>query len=375
MRSFLTVRDINGPGLLRPSGIGKASGCTGLRERQGIIFAAYSEGTAFATTNGGGNGTAANWSSINAGTDWSGTISDLATDPYDAEQVYVATDRGDVWHTPNFGLTWEKVTGNLPASQIRRIVLYWPTLKQTSQPWLFVATDAGVYLSSQQRARPVWKRFGIGLPDVLATDLQMRRAPDVLATALREGVLTVATYGRSAWEIAVPVSIQAAPSAHITSMDGVCLGGFPEGILAQFTVQLASISDLIMPLKFAWSVAGGKAMGGPDQATFSVRMLAAAQSVTVMVRVEDAIGYAMSDTLQGITLTPAEADKKEVFCQLISALGDVQKLPNWAVNPLSDPPRDRPVLTRRDLVELNRVMEDLAMAFARLPGRHVDSER
>jgi hypothetical protein len=128
-------------------------------------------------------------------------IGGVAVDPADASgrTAYVAvggyarhwqvgpTDpgTGHVFRTTNGGATWTDLSGSgagalvdAPANDVEVVA-----------GRLVVATDVGVYTSAT--AGGAWKRVGVGLPNVITTDLSV--TPD--------GRILAATHGRGLWII------------------------------------------------------------------------------------------------------------------------------------------------------------------------------
>jgi 2-keto-3-deoxy-6-phosphogluconate aldolase len=163
-----------------------------------VIYAAFSDGKVFVTTNQGGDGSAANWTEIDHGNSWGGGVSHLLTDPVNSAVAYLTTNSGvyvpgRLWRTVNGGASWLDITGNLPGVAVNGGVVYHAPLAASST--IFLATDVGVYASYKQGTNTHWARYGVGLPPVRVTDLQFDAGTNHLLAA---------TWGRGAWEIAVP---------------------------------------------------------------------------------------------------------------------------------------------------------------------------
>ena len=128
------------------------------------IYVAY--GTKlFFTTDGGGDGSARNWSTASVSV--SGSINALAVDQTDASKIYLATSLGQIWES--VAGVWSNISGNFPAMAVNSIAVDNDT--GTSQTRLFLGTAVGVYSSSTQTGNVDWEPFGTGLPDVNVTDL------------------------------------------------------------------------------------------------------------------------------------------------------------------------------------------------------------
>jgi hypothetical protein len=144
------------------------------------IYVAYGN-RLLRTTNGGGDGTLANWQTMKF---VNGIITTIAVHPETSTKVYLATDAGEIWQTLD-GTTWTDISGNFPALKINSIALK----TETGSPvtWIFLGTSVGVYASSSETGSVDWQPFGTGLPDVAVTDLHYNP---------RTKYLVAATYGR-----------------------------------------------------------------------------------------------------------------------------------------------------------------------------------
>jgi hypothetical protein len=135
------------------------------------IYAAFG-GALFKTANHGGNGDDNNWTKLNAGVDWLGTLIAIAVDRHNSQRVYVATDTGVVWQSLTGGTTWANITGDLPPKPFRLSALTMRSDTTSVEPTLFVAMSVGVYASppSPLSGARHWQRLG-SLPDTWATDV------------------------------------------------------------------------------------------------------------------------------------------------------------------------------------------------------------
>jgi photosystem II stability/assembly factor-like uncharacterized protein len=110
---------------------------------------------------------------------------------HDAGTCYIAGTRyksGDfspyLYKTNDYGKTWKKITGGIPAEHFTRVVREDPDQKGL----LYAGTEAGMYISFDDGS--TWESFQLNLPIVPITDL-----------ALKENNLIVATQGRSLYII------------------------------------------------------------------------------------------------------------------------------------------------------------------------------
>ena len=148
-----------------------------------VIYVAYGN-RLFITTNGGGDGTASNWTSVANGTNWTG-ITAIAVHPTDKQKAYVATDNGRIWFTSLGGTAWTDITGNFPLLSITSISLRDDI--GNPGPWIFIGTSVAVYVSFVQNNNTQWQRFGNGLPDIKISTIEYNKATRYLGAA---------TYGR-----------------------------------------------------------------------------------------------------------------------------------------------------------------------------------
>src|SRR5262249_53978887 len=93
-----------------------------------------------------------------------------------------------VFRLPPGNGPWISMQGNLPNVSVSSLVVD----TRTQTPVLYVATDRGVYVSSNLGVG--WEQYGSSLPNVVVSDL-------VLDTRLN--ILLAATFGRGWWEIPV----------------------------------------------------------------------------------------------------------------------------------------------------------------------------
>jgi uncharacterized protein (TIGR03437 family) len=119
-------------------------------------------------------------------------VSGITPDPTDPQTAYVALSgfsAGHIFKTTDQGKSWTNISGNLPDIPANDIAVD-PDLPGT----LYVATDIGIFRSIDQK---VWAPLAAGLPHTVVTSVRLHRATRTLRAA---------TYGRSVWDLAVPVS-------------------------------------------------------------------------------------------------------------------------------------------------------------------------
>jgi len=156
-------------------------------------------------------------------------ISLIDASPHDPAVAYLAANRyglGDLrpllYKTADYGRTWTKIVGGIPAEEFTRAIREDPTRRGL----LYAATERGVWVSFDDGAR--WQSLRFNLPVVPVHDL-----------VVKEGDLVVATHGRSFWILddlsalrqitpqvaAAPAHLYKPRDAHRVSWGG----GFDEG--------------------------------------------------------------------------------------------------------------------------------------------------
>ncbi|NNF57746.1 MAG: hypothetical protein HKN04_05845, partial [Rhodothermaceae bacterium] len=182
-----------------------------------------------------------------------GTITTIDVAPSDPDALYAGTDDGRVWKTENGGTTWAEISAGLPQRWVTRVTVH-PTQPHTAYvtlsgyrwaedlarvyrtdnggttwtprigglpevpvndllfdpldpDWLYLATDAGVFVSSN--AGVSWSLLGVNLPGAPVLDLDLH---DPTRT------LVAATYGRGMYrydltQLPVATEPEAVPAA------------------------------------------------------------------------------------------------------------------------------------------------------------------
>jgi photosystem II stability/assembly factor-like uncharacterized protein len=126
-------------------------------------------------------------------------FSALAIDPKDANIVYLAVqgfNTGHLYRTDDGGTSWKDITISIPDDPLPvplntpvNAILVDPAFPQ----WIYIATDVGVFASSNRGNDKSWQMLGAGLPHTAVLDLKM---------ASRK--ILAATHGRGAWLIDAP---------------------------------------------------------------------------------------------------------------------------------------------------------------------------
>ncbi|HBB90366.1 MAG TPA: hypothetical protein DC042_01190 [Bacteroidales bacterium] len=154
----------------------------------GLLFAIRSDGKLFRTENL--MDASVQWTDLSSKLPVTGTANDIECHPYDANIVYIATNR-KIYKSVNKGSSWENISGTLPNININGIAC-----DKTSNDGLYIGTDAGVYYLDSEMTD--WILYGEKLPvSVEVTEVEIycdRINRD-------DSRLRAATYGRGLWEI------------------------------------------------------------------------------------------------------------------------------------------------------------------------------
>jgi len=124
------------------------------------------------------------WKNISSGIPkrW---ITRIRVHPEDFRNAYLTVSgygTGHVFATHDAGETWLDISGDLPDIPVNSLVI-----SSQSDAVLFIATDIGVWVT--RNSGSTWRRYGTGLPNVVAYDLAADSTDRLVA----------ATYGRGMW--------------------------------------------------------------------------------------------------------------------------------------------------------------------------------
>lgn len=151
---------------------------------KGTIWVGTDDGLVQLTRNGG-----TTWSNVTSPAFGNAQINSIELSPHDAGTAYVVVYRvkwddnsPQIFRTTDYGRTWARISGNLPAGEPVRVVREDPERRGL----LYAGTETGVYVSHDGGGR--WEPIQSNLPHVPVSDLQVRR-----------GDLVAATEGRSFW--------------------------------------------------------------------------------------------------------------------------------------------------------------------------------
>ena len=164
-------------------------------------------------------------------------VLDAVMDPADDETIWLAFGGYDadarVRRSEDGGLTWAEEGSGLPALPVNTLV------RDDVNGDLYAGTDAGVYVLPS--ASDLWIPYKAGLPEVLCSDLAIRRST---------GELLLSTYGRGLWK---------APLHSIPNRDAAAiriLGGQPTQCGRPPTIRLAfrnAGADTLVAATIGWA--------------------------------------------------------------------------------------------------------------------------
>ncbi len=160
-----------------------------------IVCAGTTDGRLHVTSNAGA-GTGAAWMDRSAGLPGR-FVTQIAVDLGNPMIAYVTLSgfsgfgdtQGHIFRTTNGGVSWTDISGNLPNIPVNDVLID-PDLAGA----LYVATDVGVFQTTDGGA--IWSPLGSGLPRVVVMGLKLHR---------RSRTLRAATFGRSMWDLSIPV--------------------------------------------------------------------------------------------------------------------------------------------------------------------------
>ena len=153
--------------------------------RQGEIWASTDDGLVHVTRDDGGT-----WKNVTPrGVPELAYVGCVEVSAHDADTIYLAATRYKLadykpylFRSSDGGRTWKSIKGNLPTTEITRVVRADPVAKGL----LYVGTETGIFFSLDDGES--WTRMGGGLPVVPVYDLK-----------LKDTDLVAATHGRSFW--------------------------------------------------------------------------------------------------------------------------------------------------------------------------------
>ena len=159
----------------------------------GVLYAGTTEGTAWVTTDGGGE-----WNEVTASDFPKRNVNRITIDPDDPNTAYAVfggfdvqtpDTPGHVFRTTDGGESWEDITLNLPDAPLSSVV----TDKRDQYAGVYVGGALGVWVL--QDGSEKWLPYGTDMPFTLVTDLELNT---------ETGIMAAGTWGRSVWVIEMP---------------------------------------------------------------------------------------------------------------------------------------------------------------------------
>ena len=286
--------------IITPAGAGAPTafaygGRRGGADNPDVAYMGDSNGTIYLRTTSGG--------AFNPLNNYMGNAPrDIVLDPDDWQRAYVV-DANNVFFTPDAGVTWTTLTGNLGslASGLRSVELFTPTAA-AGDDVVLVGGLGGVFRTLDPQAGPValWTKFGSNLPNAIANDVQYDAANDLLV---------VGTHGRAAWRITNASDYLAVPAVLIITGDQAFPGqddlvrlerdANNSLLLNVFINNASNAPDLAVPLSALQQI-NVDLLGGNDQ--LLVNGANGLVSVPLGIRYNGGVG---ADLLQAIADTGA----------------------------------------------------------------------
>jgi photosystem II stability/assembly factor-like uncharacterized protein/PKD repeat protein len=210
----------------------------------------------------------------------------ISLDPNDWHSAWVV-DESNLWHTPDAGSTWEKLTGNIGSAAALPLnaISFIPASPASV---VVVGASDGLYVSNT--AQPGhWAKFTGALPNAVVYGLEYDRLDDVLL---------ITTVGRGAWTL---------PDAKKVNLPPTVVGGpdgtVPEGVT--FT-RVVSFTDPNAPVGETYNATadyndgtGAQPLSPAGANSFTLSHTFADNGVnTVTVSVTDGHGATGTDTLK-----------------------------------------------------------------------------
>jgi photosystem II stability/assembly factor-like uncharacterized protein len=159
----------------------------------------------------------------------------------------------------NGGGTWTDISGNLPNVPVNDIVVD-PDFANT----LYIATDVGVFATTN--GGTTWAPLGTGLPTVVVMSLKLHHATRILRAA---------SYGRSAWDIQLPVpagstAVLSVPNLTFSAQQVGTTSAAQNVILADNGSATLDITSIVANGDFAETNTCGTSLAAGASCTISV---------------------------------------------------------------------------------------------------------
>jgi uncharacterized protein (TIGR03437 family) len=210
------------------------------------------------------SGTSSTWTNRSAGLPQR-PPSQIAVDATNPQVAYISfmgfsgyngDTAGHVFRTTNGGAAWSDISGNLPNTEVNDLLLD-PSLPST----IYAATDIGVFWTLDGGVH--WTQLGTGLPRM-----------EVMALALHQPsrTLRAATYGRSMWDLHIPLPSPVIPKGAIVNSAWPVSGAAvaPGSIASMYGTSLA-LDTLLVSAPWPQALGGASILtNGKPAAMFYV---------------------------------------------------------------------------------------------------------
>lgn len=152
-----------------------------------VLYAAREDKKLFRTDNA--NKQSPFWTNISIFLPENTSINDLEAHPTDENIIFMAQGT-KIYRSPDKGLTWENISGSLPAVSMNSIAFH-----KNSHEGLYIACDIGIFYKDLFMAD--WVLYGDGFPaSARVTEVEIFHDPD----NPENDMIRAATYGRGLWE-------------------------------------------------------------------------------------------------------------------------------------------------------------------------------
>jgi hypothetical protein len=208
-------------------------------------------------------------------------VTSIVVDPVDPSIAYISLggfSPDNVWRTTNSGATWQDITGSggsgLPDVPVRSIALH-----PSSQGWIYVATDVGVFATENGGA--TWSLPHEGPSNVAVFQLFWM-----------DSLLVAVTHGRGFYTVAAA-----------TTLPSFVKRPLSQGIIPGQTVTFNVLATGVGSISYQWyrGTTGDTSNPIPGATSTSLTTPAITQTTTYWVRAANGLGTADSNTA---TLTP-----------------------------------------------------------------------
>ena len=253
----------------------------GARNNPDIVYLSGSPDRVFVRT--GGPGSAVNQSTSFPGTGTGRFVIDIALDPGNGNDAFVA-DNERIFRTQNAGGSWTDITGNLRSFDpgLLRSNVY---IENSGGDAVVVGADRGVFVARQSSGFTSWQRLGSGLPNAPVYDLDYDAADDLLVAGL---------FGRSAFSLRAPLDGGGSNAPPVVSISAPADGAaFDQGATINFTGTATDAEDGNLTNAISWT-ADGASFGSGGAASISTLSVG---PHTIVASVTDSGNETRTDTI------------------------------------------------------------------------------